>query len=129
MMSLKHIALCKQLFLAIQRFRGRTAFFFSSENQMFRPKLELHVHFYDLAYSNITIVCLKRQFDLFCSFFFGLPSFRCRCFLFYRTFSDLGLSLQHLFLLNHNFHSKIITLWSLWTCFVLLPPMNFARVC
>ena len=43
---------------------------------MFRPKLELHVHFYDLAYSNITIVCLKREFDLFFAlFFFGLPFF------------------------------------------------------
>lgn len=61
MMSWKHIALCKQLFLAIQKIRGRIAFFFFflSENQVFRPKLELHVHFYDLAYSNITIVCLK----------------------------------------------------------------------
>ena len=89
---------------------------------MFRPKLESHVHFYDLAYSNITIVCLKREFDLFCSLFFGLPFFSWfHCFLFYSTFSYLGISLKHLFLLNHDFHSRIITLWSLLDMFCFAP--------
>lgn len=32
---------------------------------MFRPKLELHVQFYELAYSNVIIMCLKEKFDLF----------------------------------------------------------------
>lgn len=108
---------------------GLQFFFFFSESQMFRPELELHVHFYDLAHSNITIVCLKREFDLFCFFFFGLPFSPSSIVFFYSTFSYLGISLQHLFLLSHNFHSRIITLWSLWTCFVLPPPMNFTRVC
>lgn len=38
---------------------------FPPQNEMFRPKLELHVQFYELAYSNVTIVCLKGEFDLF----------------------------------------------------------------
>lgn len=114
------------------QFRGFVAglHFFFSENQTFRPKLDLHVHFYDLAYSNITIVCLKREFDPFLLFFLWASIFsQFHCFLFYSIFSYLGTSLKHLFLLNHNFHSRIITLWSLCTCFVLPLPMNFTRVC
>lgn len=38
---------------------------FPPQNEMFRPKLELHVQFYELVYSSYIIVCLKEEFDLF----------------------------------------------------------------
>lgn len=78
---------------------------------MFRPKLELHVHFYELAYLNVTIAYLKGEFDLFLLFLRWASIFS--QFITEHFHILVYLSIQHLFLLNRNSHLRIITLASL----------------